>query len=44
VNRWACPEPQVPGWATVRTANTLIEVSNLIGGYEVEIEAEAVVG
>jgi aryl-alcohol dehydrogenase-like predicted oxidoreductase/enamine deaminase RidA (YjgF/YER057c/UK114 family) len=28
----------------VRPANTLIEVSNLIGGYDVEIEAEAVVG
>jgi aryl-alcohol dehydrogenase-like predicted oxidoreductase/enamine deaminase RidA (YjgF/YER057c/UK114 family) len=28
----------------VRPANTLIEVSNLIGGYQVEIEAEAVVG
>jgi aryl-alcohol dehydrogenase-like predicted oxidoreductase/enamine deaminase RidA (YjgF/YER057c/UK114 family) len=28
----------------VRPANTLIEVSNLIGGYAVEIEAEAVVG
>ncbi|MDP9138421.1 MAG: aldo/keto reductase [Pseudomonadota bacterium] len=28
----------------VRPANTLIEVANLIGGYEVEIEAEAVVG
>jgi enamine deaminase RidA (YjgF/YER057c/UK114 family) len=27
----------------IRPANTLIEVSNLIGGYEVEIEAEAVV-
>jgi enamine deaminase RidA (YjgF/YER057c/UK114 family) len=27
----------------VRPANTLIEVSNLIGGYEVEIEAEAMV-
>lgn len=28
----------------VRPANTLVEVSNLIGDYEVEIEAEAVVG
>jgi aryl-alcohol dehydrogenase-like predicted oxidoreductase/enamine deaminase RidA (YjgF/YER057c/UK114 family) len=28
----------------VRPANTLVEVSNLIGAYEVEIEAEAVVG
>ena len=28
----------------VRPANTLIEVSNLVGDYEVEIEAEAVVG
>ena len=28
----------------VRPANTLVEVSNLIGGYEVEIEAEAIVG
>jgi aryl-alcohol dehydrogenase-like predicted oxidoreductase/enamine deaminase RidA (YjgF/YER057c/UK114 family) len=28
----------------VRPANTLLEVSALIGGYEVEIEAEAVVG
>ncbi len=27
----------------VRPANTLVEVSNLVGGYEVEIEAEAVV-
>jgi len=27
----------------VRPANTLIEASNLIGGYEVEIEAEAIV-
>jgi len=28
----------------VRPANTLVEVSNLVGGYDVEIEAEAVVG
>jgi enamine deaminase RidA (YjgF/YER057c/UK114 family) len=28
----------------VRPANTLVEVSGLIGGYDVEIEAEAVVG
>ena len=28
----------------VRPANTLVEVSNLVGDYEVEIEAEAVVG
>jgi enamine deaminase RidA (YjgF/YER057c/UK114 family) len=28
----------------VRPANTLLEISALIGGYEVEIEAEAVVG
>lgn len=28
----------------VRPANTLIEVSRLVGGYEVEIEAEAIVG
>ena len=28
----------------VGPANTLVEVSNLIGDYEVEIEAEAVVG
>ncbi len=28
----------------VRPANTLVEVSNLVGGYMVEIEAEAVVG
>ena len=28
----------------VRPANTLVEVSNLVGGYEVEIEAEAIVG
>jgi enamine deaminase RidA (YjgF/YER057c/UK114 family) len=28
----------------VRPANTLVEVSNLIGDYEVEIEAEAIVG
>ena len=28
----------------VRPANTLIEVSNFVGDYEVEIEAEAVVG
>jgi aryl-alcohol dehydrogenase-like predicted oxidoreductase/enamine deaminase RidA (YjgF/YER057c/UK114 family) len=27
----------------VRPANTLVEVSNLVGGYEVEIEAEAIV-
>ncbi len=27
----------------IRPANTLLEVSNLVGGYEVEIEAEAVV-
>ena len=27
----------------VRPANTLVEVSNLVGEYEVEIEAEAVV-
>ena len=28
----------------VRPANALVEVSNLVGGYEVEIEAEAIVG
>ena len=28
----------------VRPANTLLEVSALIGDYEVEIEAEAIVG
>jgi aryl-alcohol dehydrogenase-like predicted oxidoreductase/enamine deaminase RidA (YjgF/YER057c/UK114 family) len=28
----------------IRPANTLVEVANLVGGYEVEIEAEAVVG
>jgi len=28
----------------IRPANTLVEVSNLVGGYEVEIEAEAGVG
>ena len=28
----------------VRPANTLVEVSSLVGEYEVEIEAEAVVG
>jgi enamine deaminase RidA (YjgF/YER057c/UK114 family) len=28
----------------VPPANTLVEVSNLVNGYEVEIEAEAVVG
>ena len=28
----------------VRPANTLVEVSDLIGDYEVEIEAEAIVG
>ncbi len=28
----------------VRPANTLVEVSDLIGDYDVEIEAEAVVG
>jgi aryl-alcohol dehydrogenase-like predicted oxidoreductase/enamine deaminase RidA (YjgF/YER057c/UK114 family) len=28
----------------VRPANTLIEVSGLVGGYEVEIEAEAIIG
>ena len=28
----------------VMPANTLVEVGNLIGDYEVEIEAEAVVG
>jgi enamine deaminase RidA (YjgF/YER057c/UK114 family) len=28
----------------VRPANTLVEVSGLVGGYDVEIEAEAIVG
>ena len=28
----------------IRPANTLVEVSRLVGDYEVEIEAEAVVG
>jgi aryl-alcohol dehydrogenase-like predicted oxidoreductase/enamine deaminase RidA (YjgF/YER057c/UK114 family) len=31
-------------FGTIRPANTLIEVSRLVGDYEVEIEAEAVVG
>ena len=31
-------------FGTVMPANTLVEVSNLVGDYEVEIEAEAVVG
>ena len=31
-------------FGTVMPANTLVEVSNLIGDYEVEIEAEAVIG
>lgn len=31
-------------FAAIRPANTLIEVSNLVGGYDVEIEAEAVIG
>jgi enamine deaminase RidA (YjgF/YER057c/UK114 family) len=28
----------------IRPANTLIESANLVGGYEVEIEAEAEIG
>jgi len=31
-------------FSRVRPANTLIETSALVGDYEVEIEAEAVVG
>ena len=29
---------------SIRPTNTLIEVADLVGGYEVEIEAEAWVG
>ena len=41
-NQWE-PASRVHGryFGAVRPANTLIEASNLIGGYEVEIEAEA---
>ena len=28
----------------IRPANTLVESANLVGGYEVEIEAEAEIG
>jgi enamine deaminase RidA (YjgF/YER057c/UK114 family) len=31
-------------FGSIRPANTLIEISRLVGDYEVEIEAEAVVG
>ena len=31
-------------FGAIRPANTLLEISRLIGDYEVEIEAEAVVG
>ena len=31
-------------FGTIEPANTLVEVSDLVGDYEVEIEAEAVVG
>ena len=31
-------------FGAIRPANTLIEVSRLVGDYEVEIEAEAVIG
>ncbi len=31
-------------FGAIRPANTMLEVSRLIGDYEVEIEAEAIVG
>lgn len=40
------PAARVHGryFGEIRPANTLLEISNLVGDYEVEIEAEAVVG
>ena len=44
----ACAEPvaRVHGryFGAVRPANTLVQIGGLVGGYEVEIEAEADVG
>jgi enamine deaminase RidA (YjgF/YER057c/UK114 family) len=35
------PPPHGRYFGAVRPANALVEISGLVGGYEVEIEAEA---